>query len=113
MSVIAHRTSFKGLIGFIVAAISAAFSILAILTWLYIARTIVGDFSGGVAFAMNIEPLLATWAGIAISPVALILTSVSAFKRESNGRRSFTIFHIFAPVLLVPAGLLLLRMISR
>jgi hypothetical protein len=50
-------TNFMGWVGFVLAAVSAAFSIFAILTWIYTAD-MVREMEGGMAFSMNIVPLL-------------------------------------------------------
>jgi hypothetical protein len=98
--------------GFGLAAISSAFSIFAIIIWTYTADML-RDMEGSAVFSLNIVPLLATWAGIAIFPFAATCTTFSVCVPLQGRRRSFTIFHGFSVALLAPAAYLLFRMPFR
>jgi hypothetical protein len=68
---------------------------------------------GGMAFSLNIVPLLATWAGIVVFPLSAICLALSVWIPLPGGRRFFTMFHAFSLALLAPAAFLLFRMVSR
>lgn len=103
---------FRGLAGFVVAAISAALSNFVILTRFYIARNSDGDFSGGMALSLNLTLVVATGAGMALALFALLITGFSVLE-GTGGRPRIRMFHIFSLLLVIPAGYLLVRTFMR
>jgi hypothetical protein len=97
----------NGFTGFILAGLSAAFSTTAILTWIYMARNITNLESGGMAFAANIEPLILSLVGIGLGGFSLLVTCSSLYLFWKGSRQTFTFYHFWAFLFLVPAVFLL------
>lgn len=100
-----------GFSGLVLAGMSAAFSVTAILTWIYMARQRTSLESGGPAFAANIEPLILSLVGILLGGFSLLLTCSSLYLFWNGLRMTFTFYHFFSFLFLVPAAFLLVNLI--
>jgi len=106
-------TYYLGIAGFVAAGVSAALSTAAILAWRYNADRMNADMSGGVAFAMNIGPLVWTLAGISIAFLALLIMGISVGSRREGRSAKLTLFQVASLGLLLPSAFLLFRMLVR
>lgn len=95
-----------GLMAFIVAAISAAVSIAAIMTWRYMARQQL-DLEGGAAFSANLVPLLMTFSGMILGVFAMLIFVIFLPWGEKRPLRSFSFYHAVALLMLTPSIYLL------
>jgi heme/copper-type cytochrome/quinol oxidase subunit 3 len=98
-----------GLIGFAVSAVSASFSITAILTWRHFAALDL-NLEGGSAFSAYFVPNLITMAGIGIGVVGLIIAAISMATARKRTRCGVDFIHILSGALLAPAAYLLFEM---
>lgn len=104
---------FRGIAGFVAAAVSAATSTAAILAWRYNVDHLSADMSGGVAFSMNVGPLVWTLVGISIAFIALLLTGISVWTKIGSKRVSLTVFHVGSLILLLPSAFLIVKYLSH
>ena len=103
----------EGLFGLVVSGISAAISIAAIMTWIYMAGSTAAINSGGPAFAVNIGPMVNSLLGVASGGVGLLVTACSIWFSDKRFPKSFTFFHFCSFVFLIPSAILLVTLFTR
>jgi len=103
----------EGLFGLVVSGISAAISISAMITWIYMAGSTAAIDSGGPAFAANIGPIANSLLGIASGGVGLLVTGCSIWFSNKRFPKSFTFYRFCSLVFLIPSAFLLVTMFTR
>ena len=103
----------EGLFALVVSGVSAAVSITAIMTWIYMAGSTATIDSGGPAFAANIGPMVNSLLGIASGGVGLLVTACSIWFSDRRFPKSFTFYHFCSLVFLIPSAFLLVTMFTR
>jgi hypothetical protein len=103
----------KGLFGLVVSGISAAVSITAIMTWIYMAGSTATIDSGGPAFAANMGHMVNSLLGIASGGVGLLVTACSIWFSDKRFPKSFTFYHFCSLIFLIPSAFLLATMFTR
>ena len=102
-----------GLFSLVFSGISAAISIVAIMTWIRMAESTATIDSGGPAFAANIGPMMNTLLSIVSGGFALLVTCCSIWFSEKRFPKSFTFYHFCSFVLLIPSAFLVATMFTR
>lgn len=102
-----------GLFGLVVSGVSAAVSITAIMTWIYMAGSTATIDSGGPAFAANFGPMVNSMLGVALGGVALAITFCSVGFSDRPFPKSFTFYHFCSLVFLIPSAFLLVTIFTR
>jgi heme/copper-type cytochrome/quinol oxidase subunit 3 len=100
-----NLVGFIGMIGFAVSAVSASFSITAILTWMHLAEKDL-NLEGGSAFSAYFVPNLITLVGVLIGVIGLIITCISIATGRKRVRHGIDFIHILSCVFLTPAAYL-------
>lgn len=100
-----------GLTSFIVAGLSAAVSVAAIMEWHYMAGQQL-DLEGAAAFSADLVPLLKTFSGMFLGAVALLIFVLSFVLGKKRPLRRFSFYHAAALLMLTPSTYLLVRMLE-
>ena len=103
----------EGLFGLVVSGISAAISITAIMTWIYMDGSTATIDSGGPAFAAYFGPRVNSLLGILLGGVALAIIFCSVGFSDRPFPKSFTFYHFCSVVFLIPSAFLLVTMFTR